>query len=310
MRWLLFLVWLCSLAGYSPATAQDSLRVLSWNVQMLPSFIKSNGKKKRSKAIVNQLKQHSFDVIVFQEMFHRRSRNIISKGLRELYPYQTKVLNHKWLAFKTNGGVMIFSRHPITAMKQIRYKSREGIDRMSRKGALLAELSVNGKPLQVAGTHLQAFGSQPVMYAQYQQLHDELLKPNQSNGVPQLVCGDFNTLKSLPPKLPEDISQEMVNRLARYPVMLETLKATDGELEGNQQFTMDRPFNDLCKTRKEFRLLIDYVLLRPNGLEKYSVKRNVKIMRQAWHPDHQDLSDHFGLEAVFTGWNTSQASGN
>jgi len=264
---------------------------------MLP-IIKHNAKSTRAHAIVEQLNKRNYDVVIFQELFHRNSRKIITEVLIAKYPYNTPVLNKKSIAFKTNGGVMIFSKYPIKEIHELRYSDRTGIDRMSRKGALMAEIDVNGKLVQVVGTHLQAFGVQSIMYSQYKELASGLLDPYTKAGVPQLICGDFNTLKSLPPKLPVGISQSFVDRLARYQVLVETLRATDGDLEGKQQYTMDRPYNDLCVSRKEYRLLLDYAFLRPNGLTSYSIKRRVQIIRQRWSLEHEDLSDHFALEAV------------
>lgn len=298
---ILFSLSLILLSG-GLSHAQDSLKILTWNVQMLPRFVNSNGKAKRARAIVDQLRQRPYDVIAFQELFHARSRRIITKGLSEHYPHHTRVLNKKTFSVKSNGGVMLFSRHAIVESHEIRYKARMGFDRLSRKGAVLAELEVRGKKVQVAGTHLQAFGEQSILYSQYSQLSEELLKAHARTGVPQLVCGDFNTLKTVPTQLPAGISQDLVDRLPRYHYMLHTLDATDGNLSGEQQFTMDRPYNDLCRTRKEFRLLLDYVLLRPNGVSDLSIRRKVEIMRHQWDPLHRDLSDHFGLEAVLSGF--------
>ncbi len=266
---------------------------------MLP-IIKREGRKARANAIVNQLNKRNYDVIIFQEIFHKHSRKIITEGLKATYPHNTPILNKKFVTIKTNGGVMIFSRHPIKTIHEIKYSERTGIDRMSRKGALMTEINFNGKLVQVIGTHLQAFGEQPIMYAQYEQLASALLDRYKKEGVPQLICGDFNTIKVIPPTLPDDISQTFIARLARYDYLLSTLRALDGELDGDQQFTMDRPYNDLCVSRKEYRLLLDYAFLRPNGLIGYSIKRKVQIIRQRWSPEHEDLSDHFGLEAVLT----------
>lgn len=260
----------------------------------------AKGNNRRAKAIVEQIQKHSYDVIVFQEAFQPRPRNIITKRLKAIYPHQTKVLNKKPLALKTNGGVMMISRHPIGEVKEIRYAKREGIDRMARKGALLAEVDLGKRKVQLIGTHLQAFGSTETMYAQYRQLHDQLLAAHEKPGVAQIVCGDFNTIKKLPPQLPPPVTQSMVERLARYDVMMKTLGTQDGDLVGEQQFTMDRPYNDLCKSRKEYRLLIDYCLLKPNGLQNINARRVVKIMRHPWHKKYKDLSDHFALEALLT----------
>ncbi len=302
IRLILFLFTLVICAN--SAVGQDSLRILSWNIQMLPGIVNNNGKAKRAKIIVEQLKTHHYDVVVFQELFKKRSRRIITNGLAAEFPYHTQVLNKKAIALKTNGGVMIFSRYPINEVHEIRYAERTGFDKLSRKGAMLAEMTVHGKTIQVVGTHMQAFGSTAVMYSQYNQLHNELLKPHTKPEVPQFICGDFNTIKSIPAELPAGITQDFVSRLPRYPVMLQTLDVKDYELLGPQQYTMDRSYNDLCKKRKEYRLLLDYVLVRSTNDISYSVSRRVKIMRHPWHKNHNDLSDHFAVEAIISGIQT------
>lgn len=279
------------------AHAQDSLRLLSWNIQMLPFPAPPHGKAKRARAIAALLKENHYDVVVFQEAFKRRSRRILSRELRETFPHQTEVLNKKILSIKTNGGVMIFSRHPIDSVYEIRFTKRRGYDKFARKGAMLAEIQFHGKPIQVLGTHLQAFGTDDILISQYNQMKTELLDPHQRNGVPQFLLGDFNTRKV--PPVPAGLSGASPMPQTRYMAMLQNLEAEDGELHGDQQYTMDRPYNDLCTRRKEARLLLDYILVRPTS-SNVSIRREVKIFRKQWTKDHQDLSDHFALEALIT----------
>jgi endonuclease/exonuclease/phosphatase family metal-dependent hydrolase len=269
---------------------------------MLPRGVNNNGKAKRAKVIANQLGTSHYDVVVFQELFYTRSRKILTRALKEQFPFQTPVLNKRSLSLKTNGGVLILSRHPIKERKQIRYKKRSGPDRLSRKGALMVELEVKGKRIQVIGTHLQAFGVQEIMYSQYKQLHDELLQPNLKHGVPQLIFGDFNTLKEVPTVRPEDLPANFENRIAQYHIMLQTLHAEDGPLSGQQQFSMDRPYNDLCKKRKQYRLLLDYFLLRSNESSIKVTKRQMEVKQFRWHKNHRDLSDHYALMGVVSGY--------
>ena len=92
-----FAIALCSI----PSFCQDSLRILTWNVQMLPLVINNNGKAKRAKVIVEELKKHNYDVIIFQEVFKHRSRRIIRNGLLAQFPNQTQVLNKKTIAFNS-----------------------------------------------------------------------------------------------------------------------------------------------------------------------------------------------------------------
>lgn len=292
------LVVLCSLLLNLTVAGQDSLRLLSWNIQMLPFPASPHGKARRARAIADVLKERNDDVVVFQEAFKRRSRRILRRELSGSLPFQTNVLNQKTLSIKTNGGVMIFSRYPMDSVHEIRFHKRTGVDKYARKGAMLVEINIRGKLIQVLGTHLQAFGTDDVLASQFSQIQRELLQLHTRNGVPQFLMGDFNTGKA--PPIPPTLSASTPNAQTRYALMLETLDAGDGELSGEQQFTMDRPFNDLCLKRKEARLLLDYVLVRPNGVTGLDVVREIKILRSPWHPDHRDLSDHFALEAIVT----------
>ncbi len=251
--------------------------------------------------MVQQLQEHRADVVVLQEVFYSRARKILTKGLQKDYPYQTVVLNTKTISLKSNGGVLILSKHPFVAPTQsIRFKARKGIDRMARKGAILVEVAYKGRHLQVIGTHLQAWSTDSILYQQYQQIYNELLLPNSKPNIAQFICGDFNTLKQLPDSLPSRITPAMVARLPRYQKLLATLQAEDGELVGKQQYTMDRPHNDLCKSFKQYRLVLDYILLRKQG-QPLTLQRQVRIFRQQWHKKHQDLSDHYAVEAMI-GW--------
>lgn len=264
---------------------------------MLPFPAPPHGKAKRARAIASILNEQNHDVVVFQEAFKRRSRRILRRELRNVFPYRTNVLNKKTLSIKTNGGVMIFSRHPIDSVHEIRFTKRTGYDKFARKGAMLVSINFRGKNIQVLGTHLQAFGTDDILISQYNQMRRQLLDPHQRTGVPQFLVGDFNTRKS--PQVSPGLSGDAPMPQTRYTAMLQNLEAEDGELEGPQQYSMDRPFNDLCTRRKEARLLLDYVLVRP-AESHLQINREIKIFRKAWNKDHQDLSDHFALEALIT----------
>jgi endonuclease/exonuclease/phosphatase family metal-dependent hydrolase len=288
--------------------AQDTLKLLTWNVQMLPRFVKNNGKAKRAKIIVEKLQNTDYEVVILQEVFYRRARKIITQGLAKAYPYQTPVLNKQFIGLKTNGGVIILSKLPIEKIDEIRFKSRASVDRFARKGAVMATILWKNQPLQIVGTHLQAFSTADITYNQLAQIKNELLEksqepkqettPTKVKEIPQIICGDFNIIKTLPTTMPSNLDSARIATLPRYPKLIEILQAEDGDLQGENQFSMDRPHNDLAKSFKQYRLLLDYVLLRKTTNTTLSIVRKIKIFRQAWHKEHQDLSDHFGVEAL------------
>lgn len=290
-----FVVFAAAFAMVCTASyGQDTLRLLSWNIQMLPFPAPPHGKAKRARAIAEILNREKYDVVVFQEAFKRRGRRILRRELRQSYPNQTRVLNKKAISIKINGGVLIFSRHPIDSVHEIRFARRTGYDKFSRKGAMLTEINFHGRKVQVLGTHLQAFGTDDILISQYNQMRKELLDRHSRKGVPQFLLGDFNTRKT--PPVPAGLSADTPSPQTRYMAMIQTLDAEDGELSGPQRYSMDRPNNDLTE-RSNTRILLDYVLVRPADQE-IDIRREIRIFRKQWHKDHQDLSDHFALEAT------------
>jgi endonuclease/exonuclease/phosphatase family metal-dependent hydrolase len=260
----------------------EKIKIISWNIYMLPKFIKNSGKIKRAEKIGEILDSLNYDVIVFQEAFHKGARKKIRRNLAANYPYQAGPANRRFLSLKTNSGLWIFSKHPILSSKSILYKSRSGIDAFSRKGALMVELNVNGHRIQVAGTHLQNSGGNWIKQSQCVEFYNELIKPFRKQGIPQVICGDFN-----------------INRdsTENYTFMLQTLNAEDGELKGDLKHSYDRENNDLRAEKGSGQDLIDYILVRNNGGMIHCLGRQIKPIRKCWHKNFKDLSDHYSLEA-------------
>src|ERR1700722_10728049 len=67
----------------------NSLKILSWNIFMLPRFIMRTGQLKRAHEIVNVLKEEDADIIIFQEAFDRNAREIIRRGLSSYFPFES-----------------------------------------------------------------------------------------------------------------------------------------------------------------------------------------------------------------------------
>jgi endonuclease/exonuclease/phosphatase family metal-dependent hydrolase len=266
----------------TPPSPPEKIKILSWNIYMLPSIVKAQGKKERASSIGKVLKESDYDVIVFQEAFQRKARKKIFNQLKESFPYQAGPANQKLISYRTNSGLWIFSKHPIVNTHSIVFKNRSGVDALSRKGGLIAEILVNEVPIQVAATHLQNSGQAWIRQSQCVEFYNRLLKPFQKDGVPQIICGDFN------------INRE---REEEYNFMLQALHANDGELAGEQKYTYDRVNNDLQVEKGTRKDLIDYILIYDANSQLLSTSRQVRILKQHWNSKHADLSDHYALEA-------------
>ena len=260
------------------------LKVLSWNIYMLPPLAKFTGKQRRAKHIGNLLKDSDFDIFVFQEAFHGAARRKIWRRLKQNFPHRSGPANKRWYSLRTNSGIWMVSRIPLRQLGAVDFKECDGIDCWSRKGALLAQGEFAGQTFQILGTHLEAGGSPELKEGQYREI-DTLLTQHRQTLVPQLICGDFNTHR---------------NDSARYNLMIDILGVQNAMFDGDQQFTSDGELNDikLARSEKKKRAWIDYAFYRPNGINA-DVKRFVRMPRSRWSKKFQDLSDHFAVEAQF-----------
>ncbi len=256
------------------------LKILSWNIYMLPPLVKFTGKIKRAHGIVDKLEDQDYNIIVFQEAFHKRARSIIREGLRDLFPYTYGPANKKGFPLKTNSGIWVLSQIPLTVMNTIDFDNCAGADCWARKGAMLLKGEWQNQPFQLLGTHLQAGNEDSIRYGQYSEIQKQLLTPHQEQDVPQILCGDFNTAKG---------------SNHHYTKMLQTLDAEDGAISSKVKHSSHGPENDFKD--HEARQLIDFLFYRQNGIIPKSIKRFVKVFEHPWQDDNQDLSDHYAIEA-------------
>ncbi|HEY9046467.1 MAG TPA: sphingomyelin phosphodiesterase [Ohtaekwangia sp.] len=278
----------------SDTLSAKSIKILSWNIYMLPAIVKIKGRSDRAAAIGDILSKSNYDIIVFQEAFHLRARRKIYRQLVKAYPYQAGPANKKLLSCRTNSGLWIFSKHPIVHSYDMIFANRSGIDAFSRKGGLLAEIMIHNQPVQIAGTHLQSSGGDWIRHSQCVEFYHKLLKEYSRPGVPQVICGDFNINRK---------DEEVYNQ------MLKILGAADGALSGESVYSYDPLQNDLNKDKNTLPHLIDYILLRNNDSHIITcLKRNIRIFRQGWSKKHTDLSDHYSVEAELQIYNEKLAS--
>lgn len=273
--------------GYSPAsplpdTLYPPLRILSWNIYMLPKFAKITGKRQRAAIIATKMKLAHYDILVFQEAFLEDARRIIWNGLQDIFPYQYGPANLK-LSIKANSGIWVLSRWEMKPLAEIDFTDCEGFDDcFARKGALLLASTSMRRPFQILGTHLQAGGPHAIRQRQMDEIRT-LLDAHRQQYVPQIVCGDMNTA--------------MGDSLL-YRDMLQRLDAQDGPLHIELPTVAGGYPNDLHAGGVRNLRIIDYIFLRPNGYDELSPGRRMFNIVEEWSPRHDDLSDHFPVEMV------------
>lgn len=248
-----------SFSQSNDTSGETELKILSWNIYMLPFIIfKKSDKKDRAKDIVTELSQMDYDIILFQEAFKKNTRRVLRKGLKEEYPYIYGPANQKKLSFKTSSGLYTFSKRPLIYKDDIQFDACSGHDCLARKGAMLLEGEKNGHLFQVVSTHTN--GGTIINNHQFHMIYDGLLLPYQKDGVPQIIGGDLNCPKSNP---------------KRYNEMLSLLDAEDGP-------TIGLNYSNWEKTN-----IIDYLLLRRNNSNVEVIKREILNIGPDWTLEFQ-----------------------
>ena len=256
---------------------QKNLKILTWNIYMLPKIVPLKGKLDRAQAIVDEIKKSDFDIIVFEEAFLKGARKLIKAGLGDIYPYEYGPANSEKFDIRISSGVWVLSKINMKLLNTVQFKNCTGTDCLARKGAMLLEGVWNDKPFQILGTHLQADGFDKIREKQMDQIYLELLAENKKEGVPQIICGDMNTEKQMN---------------EHYCAMLECLDAQDGDISSIEKCSYDGVNNNYAQSFGiKKKVNYDYILVRSNGIKMKSAKRFISVMKKG----KKFLSDHYGV---------------
>ncbi len=261
-------------------TENNKLKVLSWNIYMLPYISLFNDNYNRANAIADELDNSEYHILVFQEAFSTKCRKLLARRLLKNYPYQYGPANKNITPLKTNSGLWVVSKIPLENLGEIQFTGAKGFDAIARKGAVLFQGVFQGATFQLLTTHLQAENADDLRSSQCHEIKDQLLNPYYRQNIPQLICGDFNI--------------EMDDK-HHYDKMLLTLDAKNGELSGNVKVTYDELNNNLARLTTGRSRTIDYVLVRNSELI-HTIERKVQTFLAKVGGIETNLSDHYAME--------------
>jgi len=270
---------------FSVFTYCQNFKILTWNIFMIPPTIFKSCQDERCVLISNAVKQWDADVIIFQEAFQKKSRNTIWQLIKDKYPYESGVPKSGFL--KTHSGVWIVSKYPIEKKEMITYKVKKGSDKLAKKGATFVEINVNGKKVQVIGTHVQSDGKyQAIRDIQFKQLIDELGNKYFDPTIPQFIGGDLNTDKKF-----EDLYREMLRILDSEEVS-----------HTGEPFSWNGTENNLgAKFFGKHQETLDYILIRRGNKNVASIKKEIILSAIAPSPfckkNFNGMSDHYPVMA-------------
>ncbi len=258
------------------------VKILSWNIAMLPIFDFVHSGRDRATTIGRALQNSDYDIIVFQEAFSPIARHAIYNKLRKYFPFNYGPANAS-PALKINSGLWILSRLPLSIVKEYKFSGCQGFDCLSRKGAIILEGKCKDQPFQLIGTHLESDASDvAVRMTQLHELYDSVISPFSNPEIPQIICGDFNTDKEL---------------TSQYVNMLKILKCEDGSLSGDEKITFGFPLNQEATESHQKPRQLDYILTKNSQLLDL-IKRKITVIHEEMTNRYVCLSDHYGIEAT------------
>ena len=256
----------------SAVIVENDLKILSWNIKMLPLLQGwFHNSVQRAEKIVQSLKiAEEYDIILFQEAFSGKTRKIIFEGLKTIYPHQITPKDQT-IFYKTNSGLWVISRTPITLIDEISFSQLRNWDTFSPKGAKLYSITKNQQEFYLINTHLQSDYEKEyrdLRSSQYSEINDGLILPNLKSGLPIFLCGDLNISK--PPQL---------------NALLDKLKFENGPLSGKILYST---LGD--------KKLVDYILVKLEDFKIKSIERKIQEFSSKLLVNPFHYSDHYAIE--------------
>ncbi|MGD9724030.1 MAG: endonuclease/exonuclease/phosphatase family protein [Pirellulales bacterium] len=271
------------LAVDASSPPRANLKVLTWNIQMLPTALAfasdklQKGQALRAPWIVEYLNERDYDIVVLQEVIDPPIAAQLKSGLKATYPHLVAA-DAKLGVAGCSGGILIASRLPLKYVTHCVYKNCTGVDKLAEKGCLLVEGARDGVTFQIAGTHLQA-GDDATRDKQFAEIRDSVVVPHRREGVPLLLLGDMNV----------DVKER------EFPLLLELTGTRNFPLDDPQPFTVDghNSWNEPTKRSKH----IDHVLVDPRGTGSTLLRQTVQRARREHEGKTIDYADHYGVIA-------------
>jgi phospholipase C len=302
--------------------------ILVYNIMtpVLPP-IKVYGQWERAKRVKDVMeicmKTCHLDVVVLNEVIPRPIHKSIVKDMASIgFLHHTEALSDILTEY---GGVLIFSKHPISQQSQSLYGSAcIGSDCLSSKGVAYARVSKNGIFYNIFATHLQAWpetNAQMIRETQIKQIRKMIKSLSIPHNEPVFLCGDLNmdlyfdkdfikhlshTLSMVVPVIHEDSHNFTFDARTNRLVGSDSLNSYKSKKwpEGCVKEYMSTGYCPCCPN-----LWLDYTLFstehrKPLISSMQSVAVKVEPFEMSFHSEGkvkgmQDVSDHYPVIGRF-----------
>ena len=130
MKIFLSLLFLSTFNVFNGNTQSSRIKVMSWNVFLRPGIL-CDGQMVRVPEISKYLLSSSADVLVLQEVFHRKSRRQLIQLLSDQYPFHTQEGPASF--WGVSSGILVFSKDSILKESTASFSKARGSDRLAKK---------------------------------------------------------------------------------------------------------------------------------------------------------------------------------
>ena len=261
------------------ATQNDTIKIVSWNIKMVPKTLaiitKSARKKQKERApkIIQYLNNTNFDIIVLQELFDKPITKKFAADLSINYPYILSPIKEGF-SMKMTSGVMILSKYPYELIAHEIFNVSKKTDNAAQKACSLVKININGKKMLIGGTHLDSRNEESRIL-QSKLTKERIIAPFINDTVPMFLAGDFNVNKSSP----------------SYDSLSTLFDLENYQLNDDRPYTFDE-FNSW--NEKGYKAWIDFIFYQDSDkievLDQY-ILRPVMTYKKT----KMDLSDHYQI---------------
>lgn len=267
----------------SSATQAAEVKLLTWNVFMLPKPIKFTLQEERTEIITNQLLKSNYDIVLLQEAFSGDFQRTLKKKTIKKFPYQYYLGREPGTLTVYGSGLYYMSRFPMKELIKGYYKECKNADCFASKGLAVMEISLpSGEKLQIGNTHLQA--SKELSEIRFKQLSmlKSLFLVTEKPGIPQVLAGDLN-----------------IDALhgSDFSKALTFLNMKSHPLEGELKYTNGYAIDCYKKPGDDQQEWLDHILVNNKSSMNVSSKY-VKPFSGTINNRDCPLSDHYGVEAT------------
>jgi len=261
------------------ATENDTIKIVSWNIKMVPKalglFTKSARKKQKDRAprIIQYLNNTDFDIVILQELFDQSITKKFSQDLSINYPYILSPIKEGFTV-KMTSGVMILSKYPYELIAHEIFNVSKKTDNSAQKACSLIKVNINGKKILVGGTHLDSRNEESRIL-QSKLTKERIIAPFINDTVPMFLAGDFNVNKPSP----------------SYDSLSTLFNLENNPLKDDRPYTFDE-FNSW--NEKGYKAWIDFIF--------YQKTKKIEVLDQYilrpvmnYKKTKMDLSDHYQI---------------